>query len=127
MPRLAKGGKWVYGWVIVDSESRLPIPPAAWCRFGFRTGDEALLLRGSRTSGGFSVANVASLPAVLATRVVGRALFDKEGRAVLPAEAPVQPGDQLLVVLGSGCALGFLACGPIYELALAHAEIEVFR
>ncbi len=54
VPRLAKGGKWVYGWVIVSPESGLPILPAAWCRFGFRSGDEALLLRGSRTSGGFS-------------------------------------------------------------------------
>ena len=127
MPRLAKGGKWVYGWVIVDPESGLPIPPAAWCKFGFQAGDEALLLAGSRTSGGFSVANAASLPAPLATRVLGRARFDREGWAALPAEAPVRPGDRLLAVLGSGYALGFLARGPIYQLALSHAGIEVFR
>lgn len=126
MPRLAKGGKWVYGWAIVGPGYILPIPPAAWDKFGFRAGGEAFLLRGSRTSGGFGLANAARLPAHLAARVLGRARFDEEGQATLPASAPVQPRDRLLAVLGSGYALGFLARGPIYQLALEHDEIEVF-
>lgn len=55
-----------------------------------------------------------------------RSRFDEDGRAVLPASAPVQPGDRLLAVLGSGHALGFLARGPIYQAALEHNEIEFF-
>jgi hypothetical protein len=27
MPRLVKGGKWVYGWVVVGPGLTLPIPP----------------------------------------------------------------------------------------------------
>jgi hypothetical protein len=126
MPRLEKGGKWVYGWVIVSSDYTLPIPPAAWRKYGFRAGDEALLLRGSQTSGGFGLADAARLPVHLATRVLGRARFDQDSRAMLPASAPVQPGDRLLAVLGSGYALGFLARGPIYQLAMEHDEIQVF-
>jgi hypothetical protein len=45
---------------------------------------------------------------------------------MLPASAPVQPGDHLLAVLGSGYALGFLVRGPIYQLAMEHDEIQVF-
>jgi len=126
MPQLAKGGKWVYGWVIVGPGLPLPIPPAAWRKYGFQAGGEALLLRGSRTSGGFGLADTASLPALLATRVLGRGRFDEDGRAALPANAPVQPGDRLLAVLGSGHALGFLARGPIYQAATEHDEIEIF-
>ena len=126
MPRLVKGGKWVYGWVVVGPGLTLSIPPAAWRTYGFQAGGEALLLRGSRTSGGFGLANAARLSARLATRVLGRARFDKEAQATLPTGAPAQPGDRLLAVLGSGYALGFLAQGPIYQAALGY-EIEVFE
>lgn len=127
MPRLAKGGKWIYGWVTVGPGLTLPIPPAAWRKYGFQVGGEALLLAGSRTSGGFGLANAARLPEHLATRVLGRARFDQHCRVALPVSAPVQAGDRVLAVLGSGYALGFLARGPIYQLALEHGEIEVFR
>jgi hypothetical protein len=126
MPRLVPGGNWVYGWVIAGPGPALPIPPAAWRKYGFQAGGEALLLCGSRTSGGFGLANAARIPAHLATRVLGRARFDEEGRVALPAIAPVRPGDRLLAVLGSGFALGFVARGPIYQAALGRDEIEVF-
>lgn len=127
MPRLVKGGKWVYGWVVVGPGLMLSIPPAAWREYGFQAGGEALLLRGSRTSGGFGLADAAILSAHLATRVPGRARFDKEAQATLPAGAPALPGDRLLAVFGSGYALGLLARGPIYQAALEYEELEVFE
>jgi hypothetical protein len=36
MPRLARGGKWIYGWVIVGPGLALPIPPEAWRQYGFQ-------------------------------------------------------------------------------------------
>jgi hypothetical protein len=39
MPRVAKGGKWVYGWVVVGGERRVPIPTDAWQEYGFQAGD----------------------------------------------------------------------------------------
>ena len=55
MPQLVKGGKWVYGWVIVGLQGELTIPPEAWHEYGFRTGDEVTFLPGSRRSGGFGL------------------------------------------------------------------------
>ena len=55
MPRLDKGGKWVFGWVIVDADRRIRVPQDAWTEYGFKAGDEALLLNGSKTSGGFGL------------------------------------------------------------------------
>jgi hypothetical protein len=55
MPRLVKGGKWTYGWVVVGSEGKITIPPEAWRDFGFRPGGEAIFTPGSHTSGGFAI------------------------------------------------------------------------
>jgi hypothetical protein len=43
----------------------------------------------------------------------------------IPLKVGVSPGQRLLVVRGSGHALGFVARGPIYEEALAHPELRV--
>ena len=126
MPRLARGGRWVYGWAIVGPGLVLSIPPEAWRKYGFQANGEALVLRGSRTSRGFALANAARFPAHLATRVLGSGRFTGDGRVALPASAHAGSGDRLLVVLGSGHALGFLARGPIYQMALEHDDIEVF-
>jgi hypothetical protein len=51
---------------------------------------------------------------------------DKSQRGIFPSRVRFQPGERLLIVRGSGWALGFLQRGPIYEEALRHPEIEVF-
>lgn len=130
MPRLAKGGKWTFGWVIVGSEREIVIPPDAWDEYGFRVGDEAILMPGSKTSGGFGL----SRPALLAEareksgaglRELGRGRFG-EGRVVLPAEVGARPGERFLTVRGSGYGLGFAARGPIYQEACKHPELDEF-
>lgn len=55
MPRLVKGGKWVYGWVIVGPQGELRIPPEAGDEYGFQSGEEVVFLPGSRSSGGFGL------------------------------------------------------------------------
>jgi hypothetical protein len=131
MPRLAKGGKWTYGWVIVGTERKIIIPPDAWRKYGFQAGEVAIFFAGSRTSGGFAV----STPQLTAAsdakrggvglRELGRSLFGNEC-VVIPPEIPVMPGARLLAVLGSCYGLGFVARGPIYEEAMRHPELEVF-
>jgi hypothetical protein len=136
MPQLVKGGKWVYGWAIVGPGNELPIPLQAWQEYGFQAGTEAVLVRGSRHSGGFGVGTAALLERFggarerLGGRIFGRgrfvrARFVREGFASLPPEVDVSSGQRLLVVRGSGRALGFVACGPIYEEALRHPELRV--
>jgi hypothetical protein len=131
MPRLVKGGKWVYGWVVVGRRSEITIPPQAWHEFSFRAGGEAIFVPGSRRSGGFSISTPGLMSEVsgrlggTTLRVLARVRFDA-GSIVLPQQVGVQPGDRLLVVRGSRYGLGFVARGPIYAEALKHLELEVF-
>jgi len=132
MPQLVKGGKWVFGWVIVGPEGEIAIPPEARREYDFRAGDEAAFTPGSRRSGGFGI----SAPRLIAAaserlgggtlRVLGRGQFGEDGRVSVPPEMGVEPGGRLLAVRGSGYALGFVARGPIYEEALKHAELACF-
>jgi len=52
------------------------------------------------------------------------------GRVVIPLETlakyGIESGDKLLVIRGSGRALGFAVRGPIVEEADRHPELDVF-
>ncbi|MBN1812571.1 MAG: hypothetical protein JXA14_12100 [Anaerolineae bacterium] len=131
MPRLVKGAKWTFGWVIVGPEREIVIPPEAWDEYGFRAGDEAIFAPGSRKSGGFGVSTSALMAEAggkmgdAGLHELGRDRFGN-GRVAVPPEVNVKPGDRLLTVRGSRYGLGFIARGPIYKEALKHPELEVF-
>lgn len=129
MPQLAKGGKWVFGWVVVGLGGEIQIPPEAYMEYGFQAGETVIFIHGSRRSGGFGLGRperLAQTNIPLQKRIFGQGTIHTAGRVALPPEAGVKAGDRLLVVRGSGLALGFLQRGPIYEEALRHPEIEVF-
>jgi hypothetical protein len=129
MPQLVKGGKWIFGWVVVGPRGELEIPPAAWDEYQFQVGDEVAFLPGSRRSGGFGLSTsrlLAGMPAPFQGRALAQGRIDEPGKVMVPEEAGVQPGDRLLAVRGSGRALGYVARGPIYEEALKHAELACF-
>jgi hypothetical protein len=126
MPSLVKGGKWVYGWVVIGPQAEMTIPPEARREYGFRAGGEVLFLPGSRRSGGFGVSTSTQMSVPLGERALGRGRIGEGRQVVVPPEADVRPGDRLLVVRGSRYALGFVVRGPIYEAALKHPELEVF-
>ena len=130
MPQLVKGGKWVFGWVIVGPQRELIIPPAAWDEYRFMVGDKIMVMPGSQRSDGFGLSHerlLAGVATPLQVRVLAHCRVDEEGRVVIPATAGVQPGTRLLVVRGSGRALGFIAQGPIYEEALRHPNLACFE
>ena len=130
MPQLVKGGKWVFGWAIVGPQEELGIPPAAWVEYEFQAGEEAVFLSGSRTSGGFGLSTprlLAQEARLLQARALARGFIGERGQIVIPATVGIWPGDRLLVVRGSGRALGFLARGPIYDEALRHPKLEIFH
>jgi len=130
MPQLTKGGKWVFGWVIVDEKSQIQIPPQAYEEYGFQAGETVLILRGSQRSGGFSIGRMERLftsQVSLRSRSIGEAEIGAKRMLTLPAECGVLPGKHLLVARGSGMALGFLERGPIYEEALRHSEIQMYH
>lgn len=127
MPQLAKGGKWVFGWVIVGTGGEVLIPPDAFVEYGFRPGERVFITRGSQRSGGFGIGREEKLVnSPLQSRFIGDSTVDVSGWVTLPPEIGVQSGERLLVVRGSGLALSFLQRGPIYEQALGHLEIEIF-
>ena len=126
MPQLAKGGKWIFGWVVVQAGKKVAIPPEAYREYGFQAGREIVFTRGSRRSGGFGIGRADKIPPLLKKRVLAQGQMGKKGQVALPPEVSVQVGDRLLAVRGSGLALGFLAQGPIYEKALKHHELAIF-
>jgi hypothetical protein len=131
MPRLVKGAKWTFGWVVVGPDRRIAIPPEAWDEYGFQAGGKAVFTPGSRKSGGFGISRSALMAGAsekmgrAGLRELGRSWFD-DGIVALPPEMDVKAGDRLLAVRGSCYGLGFVARGPIYEEALKHPELEVF-
>lgn len=132
MPQLVRGGKWAFGWVLVGPAREIVIPPEAWQEYSFQAGEEAIILAGSRTSGGFAISSARSLAAFraqtggAALRELARGRFDN-GWVVVPPQAGARPRDRLLAVRGSDRGLGFVQRGPIYEEALRQADrLEVF-
>ena len=154
MPRLVKGGKWVFCWSQVSAEGKIVIPPETLNECEIHVNDEMVLTSGSNTSGGFIAVKLSRLEnsklAVLldnlpelrmpdipgsgimhsGDRVFYRTSIEKGGSispgAAILTEYGIETGDRLLVVRGSGLAPGFIVRGPIVEEARRHSELEVF-
>lgn len=132
MPQLAKGGKWVFGWVVVQPDRRVTIPPEAWKEYGFEVGEETIFMRSSRTSGGFVLATPRLIAGTAISldaeqRVLGRGHIKAIGHVTMPEKIEMKTGQRLLAVRGSGRGLSFLQYGRIVEEAQKHPEIEVFN
>ena len=130
VPQLVKGGKWLFGWVIVGGQGELTIPPEARGEYGFQSGEEAVFVPGSRSSGGFGLSTprlLARMSGPLPVRILARGRIGEHGQTVVPPALRMRSGARLLAVRGSGRALGFVARGSIYDEALLHPELEVLR
>jgi bifunctional DNA-binding transcriptional regulator/antitoxin component of YhaV-PrlF toxin-antitoxin module len=154
MPQLVKGGKHTFGWSRVGDSGRIRIPPEALKEYGLRESERLIVVSGSRTSGGFGLASRESLegsplgvggalcPDIAGFRASEGEVVDCQGRPfcwvqlrdgcidVPPAtlqEYGIRVGDKLLVIRGSGLAIGFAARGRIVEEALKHSELAVFE
>jgi len=153
MPQLVKGGKHAFGWSKVGSSGRIILPPEAIQEYCFQEGDKLYMIPGSQKSGGFALASGEALensplktlfeknsglkeyriPEAdvirLGSKPLCRVQFTK-GSVTIPATTlkhyGIKIGDQLLVIRGSGLALGFALRGPIIEEALKHPELDVF-
>jgi hypothetical protein len=140
MPQLVKGGKHVFGWSRVRETGHIVVPPEAVAEYRLAEADPLLLLPGSRTSGGFGLGAFDSVRrsprgAVLNARAELGGLQVEEGELIdyagkpycwvrlrsggitvrLPtlAQYGIGSGDRLLVVRGSGLAIGFAVRGPL--------------
>jgi len=155
LPQLVKGGKYVYGWSTVSECGVVVIPGETVREYGISPDVPLMLIKGSRTSGGFGLTSSRLLegtplagvecvsigPPVCDTGNVTEVQPGLSGNPEGPDSGAlsfrltpeamerfdVRAGARLLLVRGSGRALGFLARGPIYEEALRHAELREFN
>jgi hypothetical protein len=149
MPRLVRGGKYVFGWSLVGDDGSLRIPEEALVEYGFVSGDRLVLMPGSRTSRGFSVSSLGKLrdspfyDLVVRSPLMGAGVgevVDVSGRCFcwvrlesgvicVPPDAlrryGVSVGDRVLAARGSRLGIGFPVTGPIIEEAKKH-DIECF-
>ena len=153
MPQLVKGGKFVFGWTKVGNNGNIAIPPDAFSEYGFINGENLILIAGSKTSGGFGLTKRETLkesrlfalligcpeltdfhiPAGTAIKYQNRTyswVLMKENYFTLPPDTlalfGIKSGNRLLVVRGSGLALGFIVRGPIVEEALKHPAVAEY-
>jgi bifunctional DNA-binding transcriptional regulator/antitoxin component of YhaV-PrlF toxin-antitoxin module len=155
MPQLTKGGKYVFGWSVVSKDGKIPIPEEARREYQLKSGERVILIPGSNTSGGFSIAKKLRLeqsklsdiltrnPELAKFRteegetinINGRNLcwvtIEKGGLLQLPPHTlevyGVMPGDYLLAVRGSYIGIGMVVRGRLIEEARKHPEIAVFK
>jgi hypothetical protein len=155
MPRLVKGGKYVYGWSEVSSEGRVAVTDEALADYSLKPPCKLILLSGSRRSGGFALTTVAllknsrlsvildenpqlagfQLPEGEAVKIAGKpycwVTLNTDGSIVVPLETlkeyGVNPGDHLLSVRGSRLALGFCVKGPLLDEARKHSSLTLFK
>jgi hypothetical protein len=155
VPRLVRGGKYVFGWSKVGPTGRIAIPQEAMAEYGLKERDRVIVMSGSRRSGGFAVTTPSLLagsplaavlgrfprlrtfqmPEARTVRVEGRSFCwttIEEGDYITLPEATLREyevlfGDRLLTVKGSGLAVGFALRGPIVEEAMTHPELVVFE
>ena len=155
MPRLVKGGKYVYGWSEVGSGGRVVVPDEALAEYNFKRSSKVILLSGSRRSGGFALTTLSllknsrlsvildenprlagfQLPEGETMTIAGKpccwVTLNTDGSIVVPLETlkqyGVNPGDRLLSVRGSGLALAFIVKGPLIAEAKKHSTLTLFK
>jgi hypothetical protein len=148
MPQLVKGGKHTFGWSIVSEQGDITIPPDAYAEYGFVEGETALVMSGSRKSGGlvlsrretFMKSSIAGVlkeqgePPEGETVQIGPRFYcrvkTRDSRFSLPLSTLEQygiaKGSALLTVRGSNVGLTFIVKGPIIKEAKKHPELETF-
>jgi len=155
LPRLVKGGKYVYGWSEVGTTGRIAVPDEALVEYKLMAPCKVILLSGSKRSGGFALTTAA----LLKNSVLSRLLYENpklasfqlpEGETITVAGKPccwvtlntngcitvplkalkqygINPGDRLLSVRGSRFALAFCVKGPVIDEANKHSSLTLFK
>ena len=154
MPKLVKGGKHTFGWSRVGDMGRIVIPAEALVEYCLKESEKLIMVPGSKTSGGFGLASQNSMirsPLGAAAEVHPRLgkfqmpegeVVEYKGKPYCWVElrsggitvpprtldkSGIKIGDKLLVIRGSGLAIGFAVRGPIIEEANRHSELEIFE
>lgn len=55
MPQLLKGGKYIFGWTMINEDYKARVPDETYNEYNFTETEKLIILSGSRSSGGFSL------------------------------------------------------------------------
>lgn len=113
MPRVGPGKEFVYGWVVLDGNGRLPLPPPVLADYGFSPGEPLVLLGGGAGPSGVSVCRLECL------RSSALGIILERYPELLGEAGPV-------LVEGRSRYYGRLPCGPDQALLLTPAHLEAF-
>ena len=155
MPRLVKGGKYVYGWSEVGTTGKIEVPSEALADYNLMSPCKVILLSGSVRSGGFALITVSLLKDSVLSRLLDENLklasFQlPEGETIMVAGKPccwvtlntdgcipvplkalkrygINAGDRLLSVRGSRFAVAFCIKGPLIDEAKKHPSLTLFK
>lgn len=127
MPQLVKGGKWVFGWVVVGKNGKIQIPGDAYEEYGFREGEKIVFTKTSKTSGGFGIARkeIFDKSMLISTHHLASSIMEADRMVALHPQLDATSGDKLLAVRGSYLSLSFIKHGPIIDEAEKHPELDV--
>ena len=153
MPQIAKGGKYIFGWSSIRPDGITLISPEAMKEYGMSSGENVILISGSKTSGGFSICSISALKKSVISKtlmpdlesfrneIVAKEIIWHGKRAIsqvlirdnMISLSPtilkaynISRGNCLLSVRGSNLGIGMISRGPIFELAKQHTEINTF-
>jgi hypothetical protein len=154
MAQLSKGGKFVFGWSLIQNNGQVKIPQQAINEYMLCDCDKIILISGSKRTGGFCL----SKKSLIETSLI-KGLFDAfpalkefktmEGEFVrfkgrnycwialsrntirltpgMLSSLDIKPGDKLLSIRGSNIAFVMGAKGPLIEKAgNSELQIEIF-
>lgn len=153
MPRLNKGGKFIFGFSVIRPDLSLRLPPQTLAEYDITKDGKVIIFTGSRSTGGFCVTN----PSLLAGSKLGHILEERggladgslpqggfvrykgRGYAWLPIDGDgivqltpaamerlqLYPGAELLSIRSSDIAFTMGAKGPLLDRAYQYnGEIE---
>jgi bifunctional DNA-binding transcriptional regulator/antitoxin component of YhaV-PrlF toxin-antitoxin module len=155
MPRLVKGGKYVFGWSVINKDGLIIIPEDARKEYKLNVGERVILMPGSKTSGGFIIARKTLLERSRLSNILTQntdlnqfrineghivkigsrnmcwVTIRENGRLLLLPDIleayEIKTDDYLLAVRGSYLGLGMVVKGLLVEEARQHHEIITFR
>ena len=155
MPRLVKGGKYIYGLSRISPKGTIVIPPEAMDEYGYSAGDKVIIMSGSWRSGGFGLTQkrlleksalsviVKQIPDLMGYRIPEAETVEYRGRRFcwtviqdggsidvplgILSDYGLKPGDMLAVGKGSYLSIAFIARGLIIDEAMKHPELEIFE
>jgi hypothetical protein len=155
MPQITKGGKFIYGWSLINEDYSVYLPPQVVREYNINRSGKIILMSSSKITGGFCVSSkklflnskLSSLTSKLGDvfdyrtekeelifyndRFFTWTNIDEKGSIRLNKKTldylELKVSERLLVIRSSSLAFTLGAKGPIFErVAASKAEIKVF-